>query len=128
VAKQKLDLVQFSPGVAAQAGAGPTQVMRGQVFNGCSFSAVLYDMPHGPLRYTLSPCLACSANAPKDAAFVYASGHKPRIDGALDPVGNGDRSDVPAFANQINDSPVVLPTLEKGDVQFCRLSPAQPAT
>src|SRR5437773_12391205 len=63
-----------------------TEVMRGYIFNGCSFGAVLDDVPHYPLRHTLSPGLARAANAPKHSAFTHASGHKPGIDGALDPI------------------------------------------
>lgn len=57
VAEQKLDLVQFPSGIAAQAGAGPTEVMRSQLINGCSFGAVLHDVPHNPLRHTISQVL-----------------------------------------------------------------------
>ena len=70
MAEQKLDLVQFPSGVAAQAGARPTEVMRSYIFNGCSFGAVLDDVPHYPLRHTLSPGLARAANAPKHSAFT----------------------------------------------------------
>lgn len=107
VAQKKLDLVRFPSGIAAQTGAGPTEVMRGEVFNGCSFGAVLY-VPHDPLRYAASPGLACTANAPKHAAFAHTSGRKPRIDGAFDPVRNWHRPDMSALPDQINDSPVIL--------------------
>ncbi len=85
VAQQKLDLVQFPSGIAAQAGAGPTQVMRGKILDGRSFGAVFHDMPDYPLRYSVSPSLTRSANAPEHAAFPHAGGGKPRIDRALNP-------------------------------------------
>ncbi len=77
--------VQLSSGVATQAGAGPTQVMRGQILNGGSFGAVPYDMPDDPFRYTGPPGLSCAANAPKHAALAHAGGYKPRIDGPCQP-------------------------------------------
>ena len=118
VAQQKLDLVQFPSGIAAQSSASPTEVMRGKIFNGCSFGAVLYDMPHDPLRHTISPSLACAANAPKHTAIAHTSRHKPRIDCALDPIRNGHRPDMPAFADQIDDGPVIFPPLKMSNVQF----------
>lgn len=111
VAQQKLDLVQLASGLAAQAGTGSTQVMRGQIFNGRSLGAVFGNMPYDPLRYAISPRLAGTAYTPKHAAFVHASRYKPAIDGALDPIRNRDRPNVPALANQIpqwpNDSRAV---------------------
>jgi hypothetical protein len=41
VAEQELDLVQIPSGITTQASAGPTEVMRGQIFNFSSFGAVL---------------------------------------------------------------------------------------
>jgi len=35
---------------------------------------------------------------------------------------------MPAFADQINNGPMVLPPLEMSNVQLCRFLPAQPAT
>ena len=102
--------------------------MRGKLFNGGFLGAVLDDMPHDALRHTVSPCLARAANAPKHATFAHSSGCKPRINGALDPVRNGHRPNMPGLADQINDGPVVLPALKMSNVQFCRLFPAQPAT
>jgi hypothetical protein len=35
---------------------------------------------------------------------------------------------MPAFANQIDNSPVIVTALKMCDIEFCRLFPAQPAT
>lgn len=80
--------------------------MRCKIVNRCSFGAVLHYMPHNALRYTISASLACAANASKHAALTQASGHKPRVDG-IDPIWNGDRPNMPAFADQINNGPMV---------------------
>jgi hypothetical protein len=58
VPQQKLNQVQLPSSLAAQAGAGSTQVMRGQVRDGGSLGAILDDMPHNPLRYTDPPGLS----------------------------------------------------------------------
>jgi hypothetical protein len=128
VPKQKLDLVQFTSSIAAQSSASPSEVVRGKFFNGCFFGAVLHDMPHNPLRDTIPPSLACAANAPKDTTIANTSRDKPRIDCAFYPIWNGHRSYVPAFADQIDDSPVIFPPLEMSNVQASCLFPAQPAT
>ena len=72
--------------------------------------------------------LACAADAPKHATFVHVSRYKPGIDGALDPIRNRHRPNVPSLANQIDDGPVLFPPLKMANIQFCRLVPAQPAT
>lgn len=127
VAEKKLDLVQIPTGIAAQPGTGSAKVMWCQIRNGCTLGAVLYNMPHDPLRYTISPDLACTAHAPKHAAFGQASRDKPGIDGGLDPIRNGYRPNMPRFAYQVDDSPVILPPLKMSNVKLRRFFPAQPA-
>jgi hypothetical protein len=127
MAQQKLDLVEFSSGIPTQAGAGPAEIMRGQLFNGCSFGAFLYDVPYNPLRHAVSPSLACAANAPKHAAFAHTSGYKPGIDDALDPIRNRHRPNMPGLAHQVNDDPVIFAALKMGDLELGRLFPAQSA-
>ena len=89
------------------------------------FGVFLYDTPHDPLRRFPKSCLA--ANAPKNAAFAHTSGSKPGIDGALNPIWNGHRQNVSALADQVNDGPVVLASLEMPDLKFGCLFPAQGA-
>jgi len=102
--------------------------MRCQILNSRPLGAVLYDVPHNPLGYAISPGLACSANTPKHVAIANASGAKPGIDSALDPIRNRHRPNMSGLADQIDDGPVVFPPLKMGNVQFCRLFAAQPAT
>lgn len=128
VAKQELDLVQFPSGVAAQASARPTEIVRRQILNGRSFGAVLHHVPHDPLRYALSPRLSCTPDAPKDTAFTNASGYKPGIDCALDPIRNGHCPNMPGLSYQVYDRPMILAALQMRYIQFCGLFPAQPTT
>ena len=127
MAQQELDLIQFTSCIAAQAGAGPAQVVRGQVINSRSFRAVLHDVPHDPFCYTASPSLAGPANAPKDTAFAYAGRSEPGIDDTLDPIRNGHRPNMSTFADQIHDGPVIVTALKMCEVQFYRLFPPQAA-
>jgi hypothetical protein len=100
----------------------------GNPINGGLFGAVLHDMPHNPLRDTISPSLARAAYAPKHATFTQSRGRKPQVNRAFNPVRYGHRPNVPGLANQINDRPVILPALKMSDIQFCCLFPAQSAT
>jgi hypothetical protein len=84
-------------------------------------------MPDDSLRYTGSPGLSCAADAPKHAALAHASGYKPRIDRAFNPVRNRHRADMSALAKQIHDGPMVLSSLKVGDLQFSSLFPPQTA-
>ncbi len=127
VAEQKLDLVQFTSGIATEAGRGPTKVVRRQVLDGCSLGAVLHDIPHRSFRYAGSPSLACAANAPKYAAFAHACRNEPGIDSALDPIRNGHGPNVSTLADQVDDGPMTLAPLKMSDHKFGCLLPAQPA-
>lgn len=116
MAQQELDLVQFASGIAAQVGARPSDVVRGKLLNGCSFGAVLYNVPQNPLCHTISPSLARAANTPKDATFTQSSRRKPSVNGAFNPVRYGHRPNMPGLADQINDRPAILPALKMGDI------------
>jgi hypothetical protein len=89
-------------------GAGPTQVMRGQVFNGCPPGEFLDDLPHDPLRYATCPGLARPANAPKHATFAHSSGCEPGINRRFDPVRDADGPNMPGLADRIDDCPAPL--------------------
>ena len=128
VAQQELNLVQLPSGIAAQAGTSPSKVVRGEFINSCLFGAVLHDVLHDPLRHTIAPGLACPADAPENPAFAYASGRKPRVNRAFNPIWNGHCPNMAGLADHINDGPVVLPPLKVRDIQFRRFFPAQPAS
>ena len=98
--------------------------MRSEIFDRRFLGAFLYDMPHDPLCHAVSPGLACPANAPKHAALLHASGFAPGVNGRLDPVGKRHRADVSAFADQVDDGPVILPALNTGKLKVCSLSAA----
>jgi hypothetical protein len=49
-------------------------------------------------------------------------GHKPSVDGCLDPVGYGYRPNVSPFADQVHNGPVILPPLNMGEFKLCSLS------
>jgi hypothetical protein len=116
VAEQKLDLVQFPSGIAAEAGTGAAEIMWRQILNGCSFGAVLHDVPHNPFRYTIAPSLARTASAPKHATFTQSCGRKPRVNAVFEPIRYENRPNMPGLANQINDRPVIIPALKMSNL------------
>ena len=127
VPQQELDLVQFASGFAAQAGAGPSEVMWGKPINGRFLGAVLHDVPYAPLRYACSPRLARPANTPEHAPVANAGGLAPGVNCRLDPVGNRYCANVSAFTDEVDDGPVILPPLNMREFQLCSLSTAKPA-
>lgn len=86
-----------------------------------------HDMPNYPLRYTVSPSLACTAHAPEYAASAHARRNEPGIDGALYPIRNRHRPNMSTFAGQVHEGPVIVMPLKMCEVQFCRLFPPQAA-
>jgi len=129
MAQQKFDLVRPTPLRHRGTGERRSNGRRaGLDFQWLLFGAFLHDVPHDSLRYAVAPDLARPANAPKHAAFAHASGGKPAIDGALDPIRNGRRPNMPGLPDEIDDGPVVFPSLKMGHIQLYYLFPAQPAT
>ncbi len=111
MAEKKLDLFQLATSGVAQAGARPSQVMRGERLYFRPTSARLHDVPNNVL---------CDAAAPDGAVLAYRSeefaaddGHAlgPSVNGGLDPVWNGNRSHAPALTDEIHDRPVILAAL-----------------
>ena len=128
VAQQELNLAQLPSGIAAQAGTSPSKVVRCELINSRFLGAVLHDVPHYPLRHTISPGLARATNAPKHATSTQFCRRKPRVDGAFNPVRYRHRPNMSGLADQINDRPMILPALKMSDIQLRRLFSAQTAT
>ena len=113
MAEQELDLLQLSSPASRHRRAQVRRRSSGARFSMVrSFGALPYDMPHDPFRYPVSPGFACAANAAKHAALAHSSGNKPGINGALDPIRNGHRPNMPGLANHVDDGPVVFPPLK----------------
>ena len=125
--KEELNLIQLAASFTTQPCARATKIVGCQFVDSCSLGAILDDMPHDPLRYGCSPRLARPANTSEHASPAYSGGLAPGVNGRLDPVGNRYCADVSAFADQVDDGPVILPLLNVRELQFCGLSTAQPA-
>ena len=127
MAKKELNLIQLAASFTTKACTRTSKIVGSQLVDSGSLGAVFDDVPHDPLRYTCSPGLARPANTPEHAPLAYAGGLAPGVNGRLDPVGNRHRADVSAFADQVDDGPVILPALNMRELKLCNLSTAQPA-
>ena len=102
----------------------------GASFSMAALLAQSFTTCHTTRSVTPSPQVLTplAANATKHAAFTQSCGRKPSVNGTFNPVRYGHRPNMSGFADHINDRPVILPALKVGDIQFCGLFPAQPAT
>jgi len=74
-------------------------------------------VPDHPLRYSITPMLACSTDASKQPSCRNPGSRDPQIQRRLDPPGHRYGPNVSAFAYQIDDCPMVLAPLYMGELQ-----------
>jgi hypothetical protein len=120
VAEQELDLLQFSAGGVTQLRARAPQVMRRDGPEPEFGSVLLYDVPYQSFGHALTPALSGSTYATEELASFEFGSRGPCIDGRLNPGGHRYGPDVPAFADQIDNRPVLLSLLQ------VRETPEQP--
>ena len=68
---------------------------------------------------------ACPTDTPEQSSGRYAGCGYPPIDHRFDPFGHRDGSDVPAFADEVNDGPVLFALLQMHEVQISQLAPSE---
>ena len=82
-----------------------------------TLSGVQFDyVPDDALRYTVTPAFACSADTTEDSSRVKISRMDPLIQDRFDPIRHGDRSNVAAFADEIDYCPMFFPLLKMFEV------------
>ena len=128
VSEKKLDLFQLAAGGVAQAGARPSQVVRGER---------LYFRPTCTRLHYVPNHVLCDSVAPNRAVLAYRSeefavdnGHAlcPSVNRGLDPNWNGNRSHAAAPAHEIHNRPMILATLNSVNSKPNYLGAAQTAT
>jgi len=72
----------------------------------------LDDVPNQLLGHSLAPGLARATHFSEELSCVNACGYHPFAEGAVDPVGHWDRSDVAALTNEIDDRPMIFALLQ----------------
>ena len=86
--------------------------MRRNVLQASFLAAGSDHVPDNILRNAATPDLPQSRDRPKDFAFRDIGCSCPLVESGFDPCGNGYRTDVSTFSNQINYGPVSLAHLE----------------
>lgn len=95
----------------AQAGARPSQVVRGERLYFRPTRARLHDVPNNILRDAVAPNGTVLAYRSEEPAADDGYALCLSVNGGLDPVWNGNCSHAAALADEIHDCPVILATL-----------------
>ena len=88
---------------------------------------LFHHVPDHPLRYSITPMLACSTDASKQPSCRNPGRRDPQIHGRLDPAGHRYGPNVSAFAYQIDDCPMVLALLYMRELQIGHFAAPQTA-
>lgn len=128
MAEQELNLLQFAAAGMAQLGAGSPQVVRRDALQSRSLAAALHHIPDHVLRDSLTPNLARPAHRTKNLSLRDSGGHRPLVECVFRPRRYRNGANVPALADQVHDSPVLLPLLHVAHLQPDQLRSAEPAT
>lgn len=116
VSEQELNLFQFTSCRVAKLGARAPQVVGGKTGKACSCGIQFHHVPDDAFRDAIAPPFTSSADATEHPSGVKVSCVDPFVHRRFDPVGNGNRSNVAALANEIDYGPVLFPLL-----QMCEL-------
>src|ERR1039458_2472425 len=117
VAQKELNLLQFAACGMAQLCARAAKIMWSEPRKTEFLRVLFHHVPDHPLRYSITPMLACSTDASKQPSCRNPGRHDPQIQGRLDPAGHRYGPKVSAFAYQIDDCPMVLALLYMGEFQ-----------
>ncbi len=126
--EQELNLLQLTAAIVAQLHAGPPQVVRRNVLQAGSLAAGSDHVPDNVLREAAAPHLSPSGDWSEDFAPTNPIASCPLIESHFHPVWNGHRTNVAAFANQINNGPVPLAHLDVVQLQANQFRPAKATT
>src|SRR6266849_515297 len=128
MSQQELNLLKFTTAAVAQLGTGSPQVVRCNMLQARFLAAASDYVPHNILRDAFAPHRSRPGDGSKNPPLRDASGHRPLIERGFDPLWNGNRPNVAALANQIDDCPVTLAHLELIPLQANQFRPAKATT
>ena len=127
VAQKELNLLQFAACGMAQLCARAAKIMWSEPRKTEFLRVLFHHVPDHPLRYSITPMLACSTDASKQPSCRNPGRRDPQIHGRLDPAGHRYGPNVSAFAYQIDDCPMVLALLYMGELQVGQFAAPQTA-
>ena len=108
MSEQELDLLQLASCRVAELCARPPQIVRGKTGEATLGGIQLDHVPNDAFRDTIAPPFTSSADTTEYLARMQVSGSDPRIQGRLNPLGDGNRSNVPALAQRDRGWPSAL--------------------
>jgi hypothetical protein len=110
--QQELNLLDLTTTVVAQLRTSSAQVVWCNVVQSCFLTATPDYVPDHVLRNAMAPHFSFTGDRPEDLALCDVGSASPLIERGFDPVWYGYGTNVAAFANQINHSPVALAHLD----------------
>lgn len=128
VAKQELYLFQFASRRVAQPRAGPSQVVRRQLFDGGFRGELTDDVSDDFLGYALTPKPPGSIHATKQPAGGNSRVLQPNVENRFDPVRHRHRPHVTCLSHEIDNGPMLFSLLQVGEIQLHSFMPPQTAS
>jgi hypothetical protein len=112
VAQQKLNLLQFTASLMAQAGACASEIVRRESRNLTVFCLLLHDAPDDLGAEAGCPDPSSLIDRAKESASGDSVSLHPRVNSSFYPVRNRNCSNVAALADKIGNNPALLPLLD----------------
>ena len=112
VAKKELNLLQFAAGGAAEPSATSTEIVRCE-FGNANLGSKLFDhVPDQLFGHSLAPRFTGATHATEESSCFNARALYPFIQLAMDPIRNGNRSNVTGLTAQVHDCPMPFALLQ----------------
>ena len=127
VPEKKLDLFQLSARSVAQLRARTPQIMRRYIEEPEFPSVLFHNMPDDSLGYASPPGFASPTDTSKESSGRNPGSSRPAVDGRFDPLRHRNRSNMAAFADQIDYGPMFLALLQVREVQISQFAAAKSA-
>lgn len=115
--KEKLNLLQLTATVVTQFRTSSSQIMRCDVLQAGSLAAGSDHVPDNVLRDALGPYLSFPRHRSEDFALTNACDSNPLVERGFHACRDGNSTNVPALANEIDHGPMSLPHLDVVQVQ-----------
>jgi len=111
MSQQELNLLQFTAGLMAQAGASPAKVVRCESRNLTVLCFLFHDTPNDFGAESVAPNPASLVDRTKESPRCNPGGSHPSVNSGLYPIRNWDSSYVASFADKVGYDPVLLSLL-----------------
>jgi hypothetical protein len=112
VTKQELNLLQLAPGGSTKPGAASAQIVRRELAYADFGSKLFDDVPYELFRDLFAPNFASTTYTAEEAAGSDSSRLRPFVQQILNPIRNGDGSEVPGLTAEVYDSPMSFALLK----------------